>query len=193
MNWLIKICRKSKFESKKTLIQLLLFYYLFAGLFFYKGLSFYSVYKEYGSFKMWFFSQLTVDIFEGSRAVTVISVILFIGCALTVYSIYLCVCCFVLKENDYWPAFFICKQCLRPYARVDITSNSCHECGAILENLVGFYDRHPELKVKSENLPKKQDNPLTIFKEYFKYAGLALILISAILIITMLLISVVII
>lgn len=87
----------------------------------------------------------------------------------------------------------MCKQCLRPYARVDIASNSCRECGTILENLVGFYDRHPELKVKSEILHKKRDNPLTIFKQYFKYMGLALILISAILMITMLLISVVII
>ncbi|MCP3933567.1 MAG: hypothetical protein GY705_31250 [Bacteroidetes bacterium] len=192
MNWLLKICKKSKFESKKALIQLLLFYYLFAGLFFYKGLSFYSIYKEYGSFKMWFFSPLTIDIFEGSRAVIIIFIIFIIGCAIIVYSIYLSICYFVLKEDDYWPAFLMCKQCLRPYARGDITSNSCQECGALLENLVGFYDRNPELKDKSENLPKKQNNPLTLIKECIKYMGLVLIIISAILMITMFLISVII-
>jgi hypothetical protein len=190
MNWILKICRKSKFESKKDLSQLLLISYLLAGIFIYKGLSFYSIHKEYGSFKMWFFSPFTIDIFEGSRGVIII--LFLIGFAIIVYSIYLSVCYFVLKENDYWPAFLMCKQCLRPYARADITSNSCQECGALLENLVGFYDRHPELKDKSEIQPIKHAYLLIAIKECVKYMGLVVIIISAILLITLLLVSIVI-
>ncbi len=192
MNWLLKSCKKSNFESKKYLSQLLFFSYLLAGIFFFKGCRFYSSYEEYGYFKMWFFSQLTVDIFEGTRAVVAIYVILIMGCAITVYGIYLSVCYFVLKENDYLPAFLMCKQCVRPYAREDITSNTCQECGALLENLVGFYDRHPELKASSEIPYRKQDNPITLIKQYFKYMVLALIIVSVILMISVFIISVVI-
>lgn len=86
----------------------------------------------------------------------------------------------------------MCKLCLKPYARGDITSNFCPECGTLLEKLSGFYDRHPELKDKSEILTKKQNNPLSVIKECTKYMGLVLIIISAILVITMLLVTVII-
>jgi hypothetical protein len=190
MNLLLKICRKSKFESKRALFQLLLFSYLFAGLFFYKGFGLYSIYKEYGAFKMSFFSPSVL--YEGSGAVTTISFVCFLVCAILIYSMYLSVCYFVLKGNDYWPAFLMCKQCLRPYARGDITSTSCPECGALLENLVGFYYRHPELKYKPEIRLNKQDKPLTVIKKCIKYMGLVLIIISATLIIAVLFGSVVI-
>jgi hypothetical protein len=44
--------------------------------------------------------------------------------------------------------FLICSSCRHPIEKKRITENQCPSCGADLEELDGFYDRHPELKEK---------------------------------------------
>ena len=44
--------------------------------------------------------------------------------------------------------FLICSSCRHPIDKKNITENLCPTCGADLEELDGFYERHPELKEK---------------------------------------------
>lgn len=52
------------------------------------------------------------------------------------------------RPNGSIPGFFICPACRTPYDKKDIHENQCPTCGAGLENLAGFYERHPEFKDK---------------------------------------------
>ena len=49
------------------------------------------------------------------------------------------------KEED---KFLICPKCKTPFNQKDLTDSRCPECKAELEDLEGFYERHPELKIK---------------------------------------------
>jgi len=44
--------------------------------------------------------------------------------------------------------FLICPTCQKPFDPKDIEENQCTTCGTDLENLNGFFERHPELKEK---------------------------------------------
>jgi len=44
--------------------------------------------------------------------------------------------------------FFICPKCLTPYARKSFIGGQCSKCEEPLEELNGFYERHPEIKPK---------------------------------------------
>ncbi len=59
----------------------------------------------------------------------------------------------IKKAPNATSAFLICSNCLEPHAAHTVTALQCPKCGAHLENLGGFYDRHPELRnrEKGEN------------------------------------------
>jgi len=38
----------------------------------------------------------------------------------------------------------ICPRCRKPYNKKDLQSTDCPECKVPLEQVEGFYDRHPE-------------------------------------------------
>ena len=40
----------------------------------------------------------------------------------------------------------MCPQCLKPFYKRDCNDLKCPQCQATLEDLSGFYERHPELK-----------------------------------------------
>ena len=50
------------------------------------------------------------------------------------------------KRND--EEFLICPTCRKPFGRGDFAENQCPICETDLENLEGFYERHPEVKEK---------------------------------------------
>ena len=49
-----------------------------------------------------------------------------------------------LKSND---KYVICKICHKAFSIENVPDNKCPKCNIELEELNGFYDRHPELKV----------------------------------------------
>ena len=51
---------------------------------------------------------------------------------------------FIKKKRPFGEAS-ICPQCLGPYPE-DLLGTPCPQCGTPLENMEGFYERHPELK-----------------------------------------------
>ena len=42
----------------------------------------------------------------------------------------------------------MCSKCIKPFYKKDCQDLICPECQGPLEELSGFYERHPELKVK---------------------------------------------
>ena len=42
--------------------------------------------------------------------------------------------------------FSICPRCSKPFHQKDVPGKKCPDCDVDLENLEGFYDRHPEAK-----------------------------------------------
>ena len=50
------------------------------------------------------------------------------------------------ESNIEYAKYLICIECNTPFAQNKITEGKCPQCGGELENLEGFYDRHPELK-----------------------------------------------
>jgi Zn finger protein HypA/HybF involved in hydrogenase expression len=54
----------------------------------------------------------------------------------------------IAKNNSKtkYATYVICLQCRQPFSNHEIKNSVCPKCGGTLENLTGFYDRHPELK-----------------------------------------------
>ena len=50
------------------------------------------------------------------------------------------------KSGDFEDKFMICIKCGELHRQKDYSDSHCRKCGAELENLEGFYDRHPEFK-----------------------------------------------
>jgi hypothetical protein len=44
---------------------------------------------------------------------------------------------------------WMCVNCLSPYSKQTITGNECPKCGGALEDLEGFYERHPDKQVNN--------------------------------------------
>ncbi len=42
--------------------------------------------------------------------------------------------------------YSMCPACMKPFSNENISNSRCPECGNDVEDLEGFYDRHPELK-----------------------------------------------
>lgn len=58
------------------------------------------------------------------------------------------------KSKELGPEFLICAKCLKPLYKQTVIDNKCPECEGELENLEGFYDRHPELKEENDERSK---------------------------------------
>lgn len=52
---------------------------------------------------------------------------------------------FKTKEKRY-EQLMMCPKCVKPFNKKDCPGLACPECQEALEELEGFYERHPELK-----------------------------------------------
>ena len=65
------------------------------------------------------------------------------------YAAYTLIAYTILKKNEAKPEYakyVKCVKCKGTFFKEDIVKDKCPKCGGELENLSGFYDRHPELK-----------------------------------------------
>ena len=55
-----------------------------------------------------------------------------------------------LKKNpkDFEDKFLICPECKTPFNQKDVPDGRCSKCEVELEDLEGYYERHPELKAR---------------------------------------------
>lgn len=55
------------------------------------------------------------------------------------------------KAKEYKEIFLICPKCEETFDKKDVPDQLCPNCKVDLENIEGFYERHPELKA----IPRK--------------------------------------
>ena len=60
------------------------------------------------------------------------------------------------KAKDYEDKVLICPKCKEPFNKKDVPGERCPRCNVNLEEIEGFYDRHPELKTE-QNLASKTE------------------------------------
>lgn len=54
------------------------------------------------------------------------------------------------SEQDEAPEFVICTNCGEPQRSEDLLAGNCRKCTGNVEDVEGYYDRHPELKPQSQ-------------------------------------------
>ena len=62
------------------------------------------------------------------------------------------------KAKDFEEKLLICPKCKTPFNQKDITDGQCPRCEVPLEDLKGFYERHPELKMPDDKEPSNNKN-----------------------------------
>ena len=62
------------------------------------------------------------------------------------------------KAKDFEDKFLICPKCKQPFNKKDVLGDRCPKCEVELEDLKGFYERHPELKVPDDKEPSNNKN-----------------------------------
>lgn len=50
------------------------------------------------------------------------------------------------KASEFEDKFLVCPKCKTPFNHKDVPDGRCPKCEVELEDLEGFYQRHPELK-----------------------------------------------
>ena len=58
------------------------------------------------------------------------------------------------KANDDQKVL-MCAKCIKPFYKKDCRDSLCPDCHGPLEELSGFYERHPELKIDKSTEVKK--------------------------------------
>jgi len=80
--------------------------------------------------------------------------------------------CVIFMITWWWQAskkeqrYVICPSCLEPYEKEENLNQFCKKCHGLVEDLDGFYERHPELRKKSDELQALQQAKSG--KEFFK-------------------------
>lgn len=62
------------------------------------------------------------------------------------------------KAKDFEEKLLICPKCKTSFNQKDITDGQCPRCEVQLEDLKGFYERHPEFKVSDDKEPSNSKN-----------------------------------
>jgi len=90
----------------------------------------------------------------GAWSITAISsiFIIYFG-VLIVISLYRKSC----GDNSVMPNFVICSKCRTPQYPRDLIAGHCPKCAGNVEDLEGYYERHPNLRNK-RNKPKNKHN-----------------------------------
>ncbi|OPY67785.1 MAG: hypothetical protein A4E57_02104 [Syntrophorhabdaceae bacterium PtaU1.Bin034] len=93
-----------------------------------------------------------VKVYGNDASLTVIAVI-GLSSALFLYTLYATVVAlFFLRKGDFArlpkdpPAVVICEKCRNVFPGKETNGEMCPTCGGALEDVKGFYERHPELK-----------------------------------------------
>jgi hypothetical protein len=78
-----------------------------------------------------------------------------VGSIFMMFGIAILVIALRTKAKDFEDKSVICPKCKTPFDQKDVPDGRCPKCEVELEDLEGFYKRHPELKVSNN---KKRSN-----------------------------------
>ena len=67
-----------------------------------------------------------------------------IGIAMSCLGVSIVISSFRKRTIEEETGTLICPSCRKPYNKQDLQSTDCPECKVPLEQVEGFYDRHPE-------------------------------------------------
>ena len=67
-----------------------------------------------------------------------------IGIAMSCLGVSIVISSFRKRTIEEETGTLICPSCRKPYNKQDLQSTDCPECNVPLEQVEGFYDRHPE-------------------------------------------------
>jgi len=81
-----------------------------------------------------------------------------VGCLFITLGIAFFVYALRAKKKDLEGKFVICPQCKEPFNDRDVPDQRCPQCKAEVEELDGFYERHPELRLQN-NKPREKRGP----------------------------------
>jgi hypothetical protein len=70
----------------------------------------------------------------------------FAGILLIFFGIYFSIAVIRKRKWKSVSDYLICKECLTTYVRSELKNHHCPKCEGSLDELNGFYERHPELK-----------------------------------------------
>lgn len=71
-----------------------------------------------------------------------------LGIIITIVGIFFVYTSLTKKAKEFEAKFLICPKCKAPFNQKEVPDGRCPECEVKLEDLDGFYERHPELKAK---------------------------------------------
>ena len=83
------------------------------------------------------FYNRTIKVDFGANNILVGLIFIIIGIGIVIYSLH-------KKPKDFEDTVLICPKCEATFNRRDIIDQNCPQCNVKLEDLEGFYDRHPE-------------------------------------------------
>jgi hypothetical protein len=73
------------------------------------------------------------------------------GVLITVVGIFFIYTSLTSKSKHLEDKYLICPKCKDSYNQKDVPNSRCPNCAVELEDLEGFYDRHPEPKEKGQD------------------------------------------
>jgi len=142
----VSLVLKKYFLSKKSAKKTIALGYFFSVFSFFIGMMLYEDYKRYGYFRDRGVTVHGNDAFITAIAVMAASVALFL---FTIYAT--AIALFFMKRSDFTknpprPEVLICGKCQSPVSAEEVMGTRCPKYGTELEDVKGFYRRHPDLK-----------------------------------------------
>ncbi len=155
----IKIQRPAQTKIKYQPNQWLLVYSAMGLMFFMVGLIFLLEFLKKGIIRYQFL--LPAEVTDPQRAYVTSGGLMLAGLGFTAWNLIDIIKDYkkwkkkqtIISSKDYDPSHdtdipdtAICLNCKEPFAGKKLSSMKCPKCGGRLEDLIGFYERHPELK-----------------------------------------------
>ena len=142
--------RKKFFHSRRSMERTLLVFYGISILFLIVAAGTLTRFVEHGDYEHFRHFLRSPITFRGKEAIIPVYGTVFGSIVLLLVTIYLTICYVFMDKKGRLrdiPGIYICgkfENVLRSYS---VAGNICPDCGGILEDLIGFYERHPEKKL----------------------------------------------
>jgi hypothetical protein len=150
----MKLILTKYFKSKKSAVKTLIFGYFIGSFTLWMGLSFHHEYRKYGYFTD---HHDRIRIYGNDALISSLGIIIAasIILAFTLYATVIAL--YFVRRTDFTklptkPEVLICDKCQNPIDSKKVSGIVCPTCGGNLEDIKGYYGRHPELKETCEPL-----------------------------------------
>ena len=127
--------KRPKFKSKKDAFRTFFSYFSAPGFIILIGIA--------GVSKTRSFEYISYE--QAKQAIFLIIIAALISLPFWWYKAFWAVRAIMNDDFGNEPETVICLNCQKPFSFYEINNYQCPKCNGVLENLDGFYERHPEL------------------------------------------------